>query len=266
MFKCEQNYVKHDMSFNITLIMNQMHKMHTEPIKNKINGFFWFTKTWTFGLDCFFISPIQSITLMCSLKQVILVPFFFIILTVKNNTTDKTNSGWTGIWNDSKFRWLALARNSCSIQTACVQRPAHSTLLAPFDWTALSPLYSALTYSQIKKIILRPMIVKQSNTVCVFVSARHVISQCAPSDTGSFGMNAIETWNCSVGVVQFFKQKMTGSEEGLRFRRTQSVTRAEEIQAVEQKVRKSQPDKPYVKLICFVAVNFVIIRLLTMQF
>lgn len=36
---------------------------------------------------------------------------------------------------------------------------------------------------------------------------------------------------------------MTG-EDGVRYRRTQSVTRAEEIQAVEQKVRKSQPDKP----------------------
>lgn len=40
---------------------------------------------------------------------------------------------------------------------------------------------------------------------------------------------------------------MTNSDQdGVRFRRTQSVTRAEEIQAVEQKVRKSQPDKPYV--------------------
>lgn len=36
----------------------------------------------------------------------------------------------------------------------------------------------------------------------------------------------------------------TTDHEGLRLRRTQSVTRAEEIQAVEQKVRKSQPDKP----------------------
>lgn len=40
--------------------------------------------------------------------------------------------------------------------------------------------------------------------------------------------------------------KMTTDQDGLRLRRTQSVTRAEEIQAEEQKVRKSQPDKPYV--------------------
>lgn len=31
--------------------------------------------------------------------------------------------------------------------------------------------------------------------------------------------------------------------DGMR-KRAQSVTRAEEIQAVEQKLRKSQPDKP----------------------
>lgn len=52
----------------------------------------------------------------------------------------------------------------------------------------------------------------------------------------------------SEGVLE---SKMTNSSstdhEGLRLRRTQSVTRAEEIQAVEQKIRKSQPDKPYVK-------------------
>ncbi|XP_025836300.1 diacylglycerol O-acyltransferase 1 [Agrilus planipennis] len=37
---------------------------------------------------------------------------------------------------------------------------------------------------------------------------------------------------------------MTGEHDGLRLRRAQSVTRAEEIQAEEQKVRKLQPDKP----------------------
>ncbi|KAJ3632944.1 hypothetical protein MTP99_009924 [Tenebrio molitor] len=37
---------------------------------------------------------------------------------------------------------------------------------------------------------------------------------------------------------------MSGEQEGVRCRRAQSVTRAEEIQAVEQKIRKSQPDKP----------------------
>lgn len=37
---------------------------------------------------------------------------------------------------------------------------------------------------------------------------------------------------------------MSGDNDGVRLRRTQSVTRAEEIQAEEQKVRKSQPDKP----------------------
>lgn len=39
---------------------------------------------------------------------------------------------------------------------------------------------------------------------------------------------------------------MFGDHEGLRLRRTQSVTRAEEIQAEEKKIRRSQPDKPYV--------------------
>lgn len=37
---------------------------------------------------------------------------------------------------------------------------------------------------------------------------------------------------------------MSGDHDGLRLRRTQSVTRAEEIQAEELKVRRSQPDKP----------------------
>lgn len=37
---------------------------------------------------------------------------------------------------------------------------------------------------------------------------------------------------------------MSAEHEGLRLRRTQSVTRAEEIQAEELKVRRSQPDKP----------------------
>lgn len=50
-------------------------------------------------------------------------------------------------------------------------------------------------------------------------------------------------------VIFYFKwthesEKMTGDQDGLRLRRAQSVTRAEEIQAEEQKVRKSQPDKP----------------------
>lgn len=36
----------------------------------------------------------------------------------------------------------------------------------------------------------------------------------------------------------------SGSETKLRLRRTQSVTRAEEITDQEQKQRKSQPDKP----------------------
>ncbi|KAF2893555.1 hypothetical protein ILUMI_12618 [Ignelater luminosus] len=40
------------------------------------------------------------------------------------------------------------------------------------------------------------------------------------------------------------KPKMLGDHEGLRLRRTQSVTRAEEIQAEEKKIRRSQPDKP----------------------
>lgn len=39
-------------------------------------------------------------------------------------------------------------------------------------------------------------------------------------------------------------ETMTREHEGVRFRRAQSVTRAEEIQAVEKKVRSSQPDKP----------------------
>ncbi|XP_065164907.1 diacylglycerol O-acyltransferase 1 [Atheta coriaria] len=37
---------------------------------------------------------------------------------------------------------------------------------------------------------------------------------------------------------------MTGDGDGLRYRRAQSVTRAEEIQYEEKKARKSQPDKP----------------------
>ncbi|KAL3282766.1 hypothetical protein HHI36_005933 [Cryptolaemus montrouzieri] len=37
---------------------------------------------------------------------------------------------------------------------------------------------------------------------------------------------------------------MTKEQDGIRYRRAQSVTRAEEIQAVEKKVRDSQPDKP----------------------
>lgn len=36
----------------------------------------------------------------------------------------------------------------------------------------------------------------------------------------------------------------SGSELRMRLRRTQSVTRAEEIVDQEQKQRKSQPDKP----------------------
>lgn len=44
---------------------------------------------------------------------------------------------------------------------------------------------------------------------------------------------------------QFQKlNRMSAEHEGLRLRRTQSVTRAEEIQAEELKVRRSQPDKP----------------------
>lgn len=39
---------------------------------------------------------------------------------------------------------------------------------------------------------------------------------------------------------------MTGDGDGLRYRRAQSVTRAEEIQYEEKKARKSQPDKPWV--------------------
>ncbi|XP_066905974.1 diacylglycerol O-acyltransferase 1 [Halyomorpha halys] len=37
---------------------------------------------------------------------------------------------------------------------------------------------------------------------------------------------------------------MTGDGEGIRLRRTKSVTRAEEIQKQEQQLRRSQPDKP----------------------
>lgn len=50
----------------------------------------------------------------------------------------------------------------------------------------------------------------------------------------------------------------TSDHEGLRLRRTQSVTRAEEIQAVEQKVRKSQPDKPYVLVLCVLFTLFAV--------
>lgn len=38
--------------------------------------------------------------------------------------------------------------------------------------------------------------------------------------------------------------EMSAEQDGVRYRRAQSVTRAEEIQAIEQKVRKLQPDKP----------------------
>lgn len=60
---------------------------------------------------------------------------------------------------------------------------------------------------------------------------------------------------------------MTNStdHEGLRLRRTQSVTRAEEIQAVEQKVRKSQPDKPYVLQFFICIVTSFLFSLLTKE-
>lgn len=37
---------------------------------------------------------------------------------------------------------------------------------------------------------------------------------------------------------------MSGEHDGLRLRRAQSESRAEEIHAEERKVRRSQPDKP----------------------
>lgn len=38
--------------------------------------------------------------------------------------------------------------------------------------------------------------------------------------------------------------KMSGEQDGIRLRRAQSVSKAEDIRTNEQKVRRSQPDKP----------------------
>lgn len=50
------------------------------------------------------------------------------------------------------------------------------------------------------------------------------------------------------------QSKHNHKDNTLRYRRTKSVTRAEEITTKEQKQRKSQPDKPYV---FFVYVGFL---------